>query len=313
MTAAQGTPTLVLPFDAGRYEPESLVRHRAREVRERLEAAGLGHFVQGDDVMVDLICRTSPQAEADTIGPVAEWLLWLFPLDDLCEDVFAGSTTGAPADLAATGLPRAVTAGMDGFREDVTARMSPGWGERFRRDFDSYLRHAIRFAGTSTADDLPEPAEFLVLRREEGAAKPTIHLVEVVARTDLPEEFRGSAAWRGLHDACADVLTWTNDIYSYRKERRSGSRFNLVDVLVRHADLPEHDALARAVDMTNAKAREFVALVAELPRTKEFASLSERDRSGVLRCVTGMGYWMRGQYDWFVITSPARYQVLPRG
>ncbi|MCS7482862.1 terpene synthase family protein [Umezawaea endophytica] len=321
MTRTDGVPTLSLPFDGGRFEPDGVVRDRVRAVRERLEAASLGRYVQGDDVMVDLICRTSPQADADTIGPVAEWLLWVFPFDDLCEEVFAADNTielldadatGLARHLVATALPQAVAEGMTGFCRDVTAHRSPGWTSRFLRDLDTYVLHAIRYAGTS-ADDLPALDEFVVLRREEGAAKPTVDLVEVAAGVDLPEEFRNSPSWQRLHDACADVLTWTNDIYSHQKERHAGNRFNLVDVLVRHTRLSEDEARARAVDMTNEKAREFTAGAAELVHGEEFRSLTERTRSDVVRCVRGMEHWMRGQYEWFVITGPARYRVGPRG
>jgi hypothetical protein len=322
MTRTDGVPTLSLPFDGGRYEPDAIVRDRVRSVRERLEAASLGRFVQGDDVMVDLICRTSPLAEADTIGPVADWLLWVFPFDDLCEEVFAADNTAelVPADatglarhLIATALPQAVAEGMVEFCRDVTASRSSGWTNRFLRDVDTYALHAIRYAGTSAEDDLPALDEFVVLRREEGAAKPTVDLVEVAAGADLPEEFRSSPAWQRLHDACADVLTWTNDIYSHQKERHAGNRFNLLDVLVRHARLSEDEARARAVDMTNEKVREFTAGAAELVHSDEFSSLAEQARSDVLRCVRGMEHWMRGQYEWFVITGPARYRVPPRG
>jgi hypothetical protein len=320
MTRATGAPALLLPFTGARGGPEAFVRHRARVVRERLEAAGLGRFAQGDDVMVDLICRTSTQAESGDIGPVAEWLLWLFPLDDLCEEVFASGRAEdlVPADgtdlarhLMATAFPSVVAAGMSEFCDDIAARMSPGWNNRFFRDLDAYLLHAVRYAGTTT-DDLPALDEFLSLRREEGAAKPTVDLVEVAAGADLREEFRSSATWRHLVDACADVLTWTNDIYSYEKERHAGSRFNLVDVLVRHEHLPEHHALARAVDMTNEKAREFAAGAAELVDNRDFSSLSALERADVLRCVRGMEHWMGGQYEWFVITGPARYHAPPR-
>ena len=322
MTRADAVPSLSLPFDGGRFEPDAVVRDRARAVRERLAAAALEHFVQDDDVMVDLICRTSPLADADTIGPVAEWLLWVFPFDDLCEEVFAadkptdllaGDATGVAGRLVATALPRAVAEGMTGFCRDVTAGRSPGWTTRFLRDLDTYVLHAIRYAGTSAEDDLPALEEFVVLRREEGAAKPTVDLVEVAAGVDLPEEFRNSPAWQRLRDSCADVLTWTNDIYSHQKERHAGNRFNLVDVLVRHARLSEDGARARAVDMTDEKAREFVVGAAELLHGNEFHSLDEGTRSDVLRCVRGMEHWMRGQYEWFVITGPARYRVVPRG
>jgi Terpene synthase family 2, C-terminal metal binding len=319
MTQTDAVPALLLPFEGGRCQSEAFVRQRVRAIRERLAAAGLAHFVQGDDTMVDLICRTSPQAGTDTIGPVAEWLLWLFPLDDLCEEIFAeGELVPAEASnlatrLTATALPAPVATGMSEFCADVTARMSPDWANQFRQDMDSYLLHAMRCAGMSTEDDLPALDEFLALRREEGAAKPTIDLVEVAVRTDLPEQFRSSPAWRHLRDVCADVLTWTNDVYSYQKERHVGNRFNLVDVLVRHDRLPEHDARVRAVDMTNEKVQEFAARAAELVHSREFSALDEQERSGVFRCVRGMEHWMRGQYEWFVIASPARYRVRPRG
>jgi hypothetical protein len=308
MTEPDGGPALLLPFEDGRSDHEAPVRERARTIRLRLTDAGLGRFVQDDDVMVDLIRRTSPQAGADTIGFVADWLLWVFPLDDLCEHVFARRRpAGNPLTTGA--LPQVVTTGVAEFRAAVTAGMSPGWGARFRHDLDSYLSHAVRYAGVSAPDDLPPLDDFLLLRREESAAKPTVDLVEVAAGADLPAEFRACADWCGLTDACADVLAWTNDLHSYRKERQAGSRFNLVDVLVRRAGLSEPDAYARAVDMTNRTAREFVARAAALAHSPQFRSLPEQSRSDALRCLDGMRYWMRGQYEWFVTTRPARYAV----
>lgn len=311
MTEPDGAPALLLPFEGGRCEQEAFVRERARAIRLRLTAAGLGRFVQGDQTMADLVCRTSPQAGADTIGLAAEWLLWVFPLDDLCEHIFGQSEPAGPVSLlTASALPQIVTTGMADFCADVTARMSPGWGSQFVRDLENYIVHAIRYAGMSAVDELPAVADFLVLRREESAARPTVDLVEVAAGADLPEEFRRSAVWRRLSDACADVLAWTNDIHSFQKERHAGSRFNLVDVLVHHARLSEQDAYARAVDMTNQRAQQFVAGAAGLAHSSEFTSLTEETRSGVLRCVRGMEHWMRGQYEWFVTTRPARYEVL---
>lgn len=309
MTEPGSAPALLLPFEGGRGSQEDHVRSRARSIRLRLSARELDGFVQDDETMVDLICRTSPQAGPDTIGFAADWLLWVFPLDDLCEHVFGQSGTEHVGLLTATALPQAVTTGMAAFCTDVTAGMSPAWGSQFRTDLDSYLRHAIRYAGTADPDALPALAEFLVLRREEGAAKPTVDLVEVGVGADLPADFRGSPVWRELTDACADVLTWTNDIHSYRKERHAGSRFNLIDVLMHHERLGEQDAHARAVTMTNDKTQQFIAAAAGLTQTRDFASLSAQAQTDVLRCVRGMQHWMRGQYDWFVTTRPARYDV----
>jgi germacradienol/geosmin synthase len=301
---------LRLPPGGGRSEHEDLVRQRARAIRRRLTSLGLGRIVQDDDVMTDLICRTSPQAGAGTIGFVADWILWVFPLDDLCEHLFRERAAAEPVSLlTASALPQIVTTGLADLCTDLAARMSAGWTSQFVGDLDSYLRHAIRFAGTTDPGDLPAPAEFLVLRREESAARPTVDLIEVACGADLPERFRGSAGWRRVTDACADVLAWTNDIYSYRKERHAGSRFNLVDVLIEHALLPEPEACAQAVDMTNRMAQQFEAAVSELRGSAAFTSLPEKSRSDALRCVSGMRHWMSGQYEWFATTRPARYQV----
>ena len=314
MTEPGGAPALLLPFEGGRGDQEAYVSSRARSVRLRLSAMGLDGFVQDDKTMVDLICRTSPQAGPDTIGFVADWLLWVFPLDDLCEHVFGRSSITEHVDLlTASAIPQPVTTGMAAYCTDVMANMSSAWGSQFRRDVDSYLRHAIRYARTLDPDGLPALADFLVLRREEGAAKPTVDLVEVGVGADLPAEFRDSPVWRELTDACADVLTWTNDIHSYRKERHAGSRFNLIDVLMHHDRLGEQDAYACAVAMTNEKARQFIATAAGLPQTRNFVSLSAQAQADVLRCVRGMEDWMRGQYDWFVTTRPARYDVPQHG
>ncbi|MDG4830587.1 terpene synthase family protein [Solwaraspora sp. WMMD1047] len=318
MTVTSGLPRLELTFDNGRYPSEDLVRARARTIYSRLEAHGLTSVVPGEDVMVDLICRISPQASADNIFPAAEWVLWIFPLDDLLEDVFAArevgdlTSIGSPAfadPALASALPEVVVAGVREWYDDVVRHMSHGWVAQFRQHLDSFVLHAVRYAGSSTAARVTTFEEFVRLRREEGAAKPTIDLIEVAARADLPREFRDAPPWRELRDICADVLTWTNDIYSYRKERSEGRHFNLVEVLSRCLDLSEDAAKARAVAMTNDKAQEFIARAAELSRGPELARLPADVRAGVLRCVRGMESWMQGQYEWFTITMPARYHV----
>ncbi|WP_410604764.1 terpene synthase family protein [Amycolatopsis sp. lyj-90] len=318
MTEFVGPPTLALPFPSGRYAEEHHVRARARAVRERLDAAGLGRFVQDDAIMADLICRTSPQADIGSIGYVADWLLWVFPLDDLCEEVFSETkfAEGIPTDTAfdmnsvpVSTLPQVVTTGVADFHREVTAHMSSEWSDLFSSHLNTYILHAIHFAGLSDTENLPELNDFLILRREEGAAKPTIDLIEVATRADLPDEVHDSALWRQICDTCADVLTWSNDIFSYRKERRSGTRFNLIDVLVHHGRLTEQQALVRAVDMTNARAQDFTDRATELLCHSDFLSLAAETRAAARRCLEGMKHWMRGQYDWFVITRPDRYQV----
>ncbi|MDY7088800.1 MAG: terpene synthase family protein [Actinomycetota bacterium] len=313
-----GLPRLKLAFDHGRYPSEELVRARARAIRDRLEAHQLGSFVPDEDIMVDLICRISSVADADTIAPVADWVLWIFPLDDLFEQVFA---TREVADLAsvespafadrrlADAMPQVVVSGVRDWYDDVVRRMSRPWADLFRQDLDSFVLHAVRHAGSATTAPLPTIEEFVRLRREEGAAKPTIDLIEVAARADLPGEFRAAPPWQELRDICADVLTWTNDLYSYRKERDEGRHFNLVEVLSQRMDLPEEEARARVVAMTDDKVQEFIAKAAALRRGRALALLPEDVRAGVLRCITGMESWMQGQYEWFTITRPARYQV----
>jgi len=306
-----GVPALHLPFETIRSEQEAAVRDRAREVRLRLSGAGFGSLVQEDNAMVDLICLTSPQANVDTIRFVADWLLWVFPLDDLCEQVFGTSPpTGPVSLLTLSALPQIVTRGVDELCSGLMTRMSTGWGEQFRYDLDSYLVHAVRYAGTSAREVLPSVTDFLVLRREESLAKPTIDLIEVASGADLPADFRRSAAWRQLIDACADVLAWTNDIHSFQKERDAGSRFNLIDVLSYNACLEDGAAYACAVDMTNQRAQQFTTSAAGLVHDQEYAALTEQTQSDALRCIRGMEHWMRGQYEWFVTTRPARYDVL---
>jgi FAD/FMN-containing dehydrogenase len=160
-------------------------------------------------------------------------------LDDLL-DVLAGVDRAGPPVPAVRALTDLWA------RTKVSAR--PGWCDRFLalyRDFAeaTCTETRLRAAGERLGLD-----DYLALRRRTITVLPVLAVVE----RDLPE----AGALDGLRDTAADIIAWTNDLRSARRETEEGTD-NLVDVLARHHRCGPAEAAARARTMLAGRMDDF--------------------------------------------------------
>ncbi|SDM37208.1 pulcherriminic acid synthase [Allokutzneria albata] len=238
-------PTLDLPFaarprraDAAELASETCdwgERHRVIGPRGRARLLG--------STLLDLGIDLTGATERERAAVLMCWFLWMLGLDDRIDngtwalegdlDEFCRTVTevvtGAVADLAPDADPM-----LRALHQDLWPRTAelagPDWRDRFARHLAAHLRAQRLTVEHRDADRLPALAHYLELRRDLFGADVFFDLIEVldgpVAVTDRFDEVRRCAA---------DVIAWTNDVYSLEKDLAFGEPANLV-VLLRAED-----------------------------------------------------------------------------
>ncbi|MFE7312269.1 terpene cyclase [Streptomyces sp. NPDC057555] len=286
---------------------------RQESARQRFERADFGWFAA-------MVYPTASPAHVDLM---ADWFAWLFLVDDQLDDGAVGRDPerfgavvdgmravldshdfGAAAAASGGELPVAVSS-----LADLWSRTAPdataAWRRRFIRHLEDCLTTAATWeAGNRVAGVVPDEEAYVPRRRHTGAIYVCMDFIDVVEGLDVPEDLYDSPPFMAALNAACDVVCWTNDLYSYEKERSLGEVHNLVHIVGHHRALDVDEALLRVRDAIVAETERFLVQERELLRAfPEHAPVLEP-------YLAGMRSWMRGNLDWSRATK--RYQPADR-
>ncbi|MFE3448174.1 terpene synthase family protein [Nonomuraea sp. NPDC059194] len=240
-----------------------------------------------------LAARAFAEFDARAAALFAQWLTWLFHLDDLVDEagqpyprLFEG--TGAhPLEAAFTDLWRA-----------TSATMSDDWRLRFATNLQRQADACRAQADNRVSGRVPTVEEYPALRR--GTAGPFLYdLVEPCLRVEVPPELAAAEPWQALVEACADVAAWCNDLASLPKER--GDAHNFVVVVTHELDLGEPEAVDWVLDRIAGRCADMRAAARRLP-LDELPARTARDVSKVACAYLTAP---RAHLDW--VTESERY------
>lgn len=233
------------------YAIEAAVIDWARRTGLRADAGVGFHRMAG---------RAFAEFDAAAAALFAQWLTWLFHLDDELDegscplDIFGGMLKGAarhPLEAAFADLWRV-----------TSARMSDQWRARFAVNLRRQADACRTEADNRAAGRMPTLEEYPALRR--GTVGPYLYdLVEPCLRVEVPAWVVQCDPWRELVDACSDVTAWCNDVASRPKER--GDVHNLVELAVRQLGLGEREAVAWVLDRIAGRCQDMNRAARRLP------------------------------------------------
>ncbi|MGW1641559.1 terpene synthase family protein [Streptomyces lavendulae] len=158
----------------------------------------------------------------------------------------AGTTVSTPGVLALRDLCQRTLVGA-----------VPGWAARLAAAYRSFAEATVEEARWREAGHLPTLAEYVELRRRTITVAPLLLVAERLA-----------AAWPALeelHDVCADVVAWTNDLID--AGTAEPGQISLVDVLARERGLGRGEAAAQARTMIEDRLDDFDTAAARLTAT----------------------------------------------
>ncbi|WP_020666924.1 terpene synthase family protein [Amycolatopsis nigrescens] len=266
-----------------------------------------------------LLCAyTHPDAPAPVLDLITDWYVWVFYFDDHFLKVYkrTGDVAGAKEYLDRLARFMPVKPGQPGERPpepgnpverglaDLWARTVPArslaWRHRFAESTHNLLVESQWELANITRGRVPNPVEYIQMRRRVGGAPWSADLVEVANGAEVPAAVAGTRPMRVLKDTFADGVHLRNDIMSYQRETEvEGELNNGVLVLERFLDIDPQRAANVTNDLLTSRLHQFenTALTELAPMFEEYG-LAPEDRLNVLKYVQGLQDWQSGGHEW---------------
>ncbi|MBO2459169.1 terpene synthase family protein [Actinomadura violacea] len=268
-----------------------------------------------------LTAYTHPDAPGPVLDLVNDWYVWVFYFDDHFLERYKRprDLAGAKEYLArlpafmpvkAGGPPppepaNPVERGLADLWERTVPLMSQEWRARFAESTRNLLQESAWELANIDEARVPNPVDYVQMRRKVGGAPWSADLVEVAAAAEVPARVAGTRPLRVLKDAFSDAVHLRNDIFSYQRETESeGEVNNGVLVMERFFGTDPQRAAEITNDLLTSRMQQFEhTAVTELPALFAEHGLSPAERRDVLRYARGLQDWQSGGQQWHLRSS----------
>ncbi|KAL5534778.1 hypothetical protein ACEPAG_1242 [Sanghuangporus baumii] len=243
-----------------------------------------------------------PYADINGLRIATDFLTILFALDEVTDDQEAKEALATRDTFvkALTGESNDDTSPIAIFTRDFMSRLSGVSSEllkRFIAHFIQYIDATVREAGNRTDGKIPTFEEHLRLRRDNGGLFSTFDIIEVALGITLPPEVFVDSNFQSIVLAANDMISYSNDIYSYAKEVVDGvENCNAITILMHNKRLSHQEAVDEVGELYKDCADTIVASKAAMrsfgPDVDELA----------YNYVHGLEQWICGHNAWNLIT-----------
>ncbi|KAI0635720.1 terpenoid synthase [Trametes polyzona] len=180
------------------------------------------------------------------------------------------------------------------FKQRLLAHTGPNAYRRFLMHCDDYVNAVAREAEYRERGEVLDMAAFETLRRENSAIRVCFGLFEFALGIDLPDAVFRDEHFMTLYWAAADMVCWSNDVYSYNMEQAKGhTGNNIVTVLMRAKNIGLQDAADFVGEHFAVLMSRFVAAKKALP---SFGAPGLDD--AVAKYVAALEHWVVGNLEW---------------
>ncbi len=257
-----------------------------------------------------LAARAYPRADREMLQIAADWIAWLFFMDDQCDEAgigrdlqqmtalherFLAILEGAAPDAQDWGLTHALA----DLRHRLATHASDVWLRRFSNHVRLYFT-ANRWETTNRQrGTAPNIATYCAARLFSGAVYACFDLIELTDRIEIPFYARHHATVQQLERAANNIICWCNDVLSYPKEMKHGDLHNLVLVIQHEHRCSLSEAVDRALAMHAREVATFMQIREHIPYFNSAVN------AGLNTYVEALQYWICANRDWSL--TAARY------
>ncbi len=274
-----------------------------------------------DSMDFALLCAyTHPDAPSRELDLVTDWYVWVFYFDDHFLEIYKRSQDQAGAKEYLNGLPafmplnpadaapeptNPVERGLIDLWARTVPNRSPEWRLRFFESTKNLLYESTWELSNISGSRVPNPIEYIEMRRKVGGAPWSADLVEHAAFVEIPARVADSRPMRVLKDTFADGVHLRNDLFSYQREIQvEGEISNCVLVLERFLEVSPQRAADLTNDILTSRLQQFEnTTLTELPSLFEEYGLNLLERESVLLYVKGLQDWQSGGHEWHMRSS----------
>jgi Terpene synthase family 2, C-terminal metal binding len=250
-----------------------------------------------------LAARAYPHAPRSRLEIVSDWNTWLFILDDQCDECGLGKHPDQLSALHTRCLqtlcgrkPDPMDLPLVYALHDIYRRLQPlasqAWLARFAKSASEYFEATFWEAQNRFYKHWPDMASYVRMRPYTGGLYTDIDLIEITEQISLPCIVRSHPRLNQLVVITNNVVCWSNDIISLKKELAHGDMHNLVLIMQHESNCSLQESLNRVKRLIDNQIRRFLLFETQLP------SFGERTDPDVARFVAVLRSWMRGNLDW---------------
>ncbi|KAI9000522.1 terpenoid synthase [Trametes punicea] len=262
-----------------------------------LSARKLAFLLQGSSEL--LVSHAYPYAPYEQFRTCCDFVNLLFVVDEVSDDQNGKDARGT-GDVFRNVMRypdwddgSALAKMTREFKERLLASIGPNSYRRFLMHCDNYVDAVAQEAEYRERGQVLDVASFQRLRRENSAIRLCFGLFEYALGIDLPDRIFQDEHFMTLYWAAADMVCWSNDVYSYDMEQAKGhAGNNIVTVLMRQYDLDLQAA-------SNLVGEHFEELTERFVKArKELSRLDGSLGDGVAKYVEAMEHWVIGNLEW---------------
>ncbi len=262
-----------------------------------------------------LTSYTHPEAPGPELDLVTDWYVWVFFFDDYFLETYKRRRDPAGAqeylDRLPTFMPVYTTGSLpepsnpvERGLADLWSRTAPttseDWRLRFSESTQNLLQESLWELANISANRIPDPVEYIEMRRKVGGAPWSAGLVEHAVGAEVPPTVAHTRPLQVLRDTFADGVHLRNDIFSYQREtEEEGEINNCVLVVERFLNCNPQQAANLVNDILTSRLQQFEnTAVIELPPLFEENGLDPAARVNVVRYIKGLQDWQAGGHEW---------------
>ncbi|MEU5210357.1 family 2 encapsulin nanocompartment cargo protein terpene cyclase [Streptomyces sp. NPDC020742] len=286
-----------------------------------LEGSGIWEQSDLDAHDYALLCAyTHPDCDAEALSLVTDWYVWVFFFDDHFLEKFKRTLDRAGGKEYLDRLPafmpmddtapmpeptNPVEAGLADLWARTVPQMSTDWRRRFAESTEHLLNESLWELSNININRVPNPVEYIEMRRKVGGAPWSAGLVEYATRAEVPAVVADSRPLRVLKDTFSDGVHLRNDLFSYQREtEEEGELSNGVLVLETFLDCTTQQAADSVNDLITSRLQQFEnTVVAELPALFVEKGLDPKSCADVLAYAKGLQDWQSGGHEWHLRSS----------
>lgn len=306
-------PVLYCPF------PSVINQHCETVCQHTLNWARSFNLVTDESVYQSLLkakfdiltARTYPNASLEYLKIFNDFMVWSFLIDDLFEKA---GIKKQPEILESWHAQLVEIMKNEVKLTDINMPAVQAWGNIMQKlhhlpyatsewvlYFTKNMKdtfQGIRWEALNNSQRMiPDVTTFMKIRTFTSGMYPFIDLILIMDRIPLPLEIIEHPIVKRLALATNNIVSWSNDIFSFEKETRAGNNCNLVTVLRQEYQISLQEAFDRTAELHNAEVQLFINLSAQLP------SFGTEIDTNLEHYLLGLRSWIRGNLDWSIETG----------
>ncbi|CAE6504051.1 unnamed protein product [Rhizoctonia solani] len=248
-----------------------------------------------------------PDADLEHLRPVMDFIIWLVAFDDMvdegefCDSIEAMKhafdiTMNVLRNPDAPHPNLKYVAALKSFYDRMRANASPTALRRFIEGAEGYTKAAIQDTIDRAAGRVLTIEEYIQLRAESSGVKWAYAAMEYAHGVELPDEVHDDPIISELALAGNQILTWSNDIYSFSLEQAKGYTHNILFVIMRNKSLDLQGAVEFVDEMIQKRIKEYIDAKSRL---RSFGSDLDVH---VARYIQGIEYCIQANINWSLMT-----------